>query len=54
VPIANYNLHWLRQSIGLVAQEPKLFDTTIRENILFGKLGKEEKHHLELFVVVLT
>ena len=27
---------WWRQQLGLVGQEPLLFDTTIRENIAFG------------------
>jgi ABC-type multidrug transport system fused ATPase/permease subunit len=35
-PIKEYNLKWLRQRIGVVSQEPILFQTTIRENILFG------------------
>lgn len=30
-------LRWLRQQIGLVSQEPALFATTIRENILLGR-----------------
>lgn len=30
-------LKWLRQQIGLVSQEPALFATTIRENILLGR-----------------
>jgi ABC-type multidrug transport system fused ATPase/permease subunit len=34
--IHQYNLKWLRQQIGVVSQEPNLFQTTIRENILFG------------------
>ncbi|OUM66155.1 hypothetical protein PIROE2DRAFT_41025 [Piromyces sp. E2] len=28
-----YDIHWLRSQIGLVSQEPTLFDTTIAENI---------------------
>ncbi|KAH0705577.1 hypothetical protein KY290_010266 [Solanum tuberosum] len=28
---------WLRSQMGLVSQEPALFATTIKENILFGK-----------------
>ncbi|XP_010540773.1 PREDICTED: ABC transporter B family member 2-like [Tarenaya hassleriana] len=31
------DLKWLRNQIGLVNQEPALFATTIRENILYGK-----------------
>ncbi|CAF1356644.1 unnamed protein product [Rotaria sordida] len=34
--INQYNLNWLRQQIGVVSQEPVLFHTTIRQNILFG------------------
>lgn len=30
------NVHWLRQQIGLVSQEPCLFSGTIEENILHG------------------
>ncbi len=29
-------MKWLRQRIGVVSQEPILFQTTIQENILFG------------------
>ena len=35
-PLDQYNLHWLRAHLGVVSQEPVLFQTTIRENILFG------------------
>ncbi|WMV43360.1 hypothetical protein MTR67_036745 [Solanum verrucosum] len=35
--IRHLDLKWLRQQIGLVNQEPALFATTIRENILYGK-----------------
>uniref|UniRef100_A0A2P2K8X3 Uncharacterized protein MANES_15G186400 n=3 Tax=Rhizophora mucronata TaxID=61149 RepID=A0A2P2K8X3_RHIMU len=31
------DVKWLRQQIGLVNQEPALFATSIRENILYGK-----------------
>ena len=30
------NLKWLRSNIGLVQQEPVLFDTTIANNIFYG------------------
>ncbi|KAJ4979290.1 hypothetical protein NE237_010070 [Protea cynaroides] len=35
--IKTMNLRWLRQQIGLVSQEPALFATTIKENILLGR-----------------
>ena len=42
--IKELNLKWLRSNIGVVSQEPVLFDTTIAENISYGKEGatKEE------------
>lgn len=36
-PIAGMDLYCLRQQIALVPQEPFLFSTTIRENILYGR-----------------
>jgi ABC-type multidrug transport system fused ATPase/permease subunit len=38
IAVDQYNLSWLRQHIGVVSQEPILFQTTIKENILFGKM----------------
>ena len=35
--VKDLDLCWLRSQIGLVSQEPTLFATSIRENILFGK-----------------
>ncbi|KAJ0968043.1 hypothetical protein J5N97_024960 [Dioscorea zingiberensis] len=35
--IRNLQLKWLRKQIGLVNQEPALFDMSIRDNILYGK-----------------
>lgn len=35
--IKTLKLNWLRQQIGLVSQEPALFATTIKENILLGR-----------------
>ncbi|KAG4982143.1 hypothetical protein JHK87_026892 [Glycine soja] len=35
--VKSFKLRWLRQQIGLVSQEPALFATTIRENILLGR-----------------
>ncbi|CAM6042945.1 unnamed protein product [Sphagnum compactum] len=39
VNIKEFQLKWLRRQIGLVSQEPALFATTIKENILYGKDG---------------
>ncbi|RIA92954.1 P-loop containing nucleoside triphosphate hydrolase protein [Glomus cerebriforme] len=33
----NLQLRWLRENIGIVSQEPVLFDMTIGENIAYGK-----------------
>ncbi|WCJ37207.1 ABC transporter family protein [Euphorbia peplus] len=37
--IKRLQLKWLRSQLGLVNQEPVLFATSIKENILFGKEG---------------
>ncbi|KAJ6407997.1 hypothetical protein OIU84_011332 [Salix udensis] len=37
VDIKTLQLKWLRNQMGLVTQEPVLFATSIKENILFGK-----------------
>ncbi|KAF8758183.1 hypothetical protein HU200_010705 [Digitaria exilis] len=37
VDIRRLRLKWLRAQMGLVAQEPAMFATSVRENILFGK-----------------
>lgn len=39
VDIKNLQLKWLRQQMGLVSQEPVLFNDTIRANIAYGKEG---------------
>ena len=36
VDVSTLNVQWLRSHIGVVGQEPVLFDTTIRENIRYG------------------
>lgn len=35
--IKTLKLKWLREQIGLVSQEPALFATSIKENILLGR-----------------
>ncbi|RHN80971.1 putative xenobiotic-transporting ATPase [Medicago truncatula] len=39
IEIRQLQLKWLRQQMGLVSQEPVLFNDTIRSNIAYGKGG---------------
>ena len=39
VDIRKFRLSWLRQQMGLVSQEPVLFNESIRANILYGNDG---------------
>ncbi|CAF4573205.1 unnamed protein product, partial [Didymodactylos carnosus] len=34
--VSDLNLQWYRSQLGLIGQEPVLFDLTIRENIAYG------------------
>lgn len=34
--LEDLNIQWLRSQIGIVSQEPVLFDTSIAENIAYG------------------
>ncbi|KAJ1278279.1 hypothetical protein BS78_04G068000 [Paspalum vaginatum] len=43
VDIRRLQLKWLRAQMGLVSQEPALFATSIRENILLGKEDAAEE-----------
>ncbi|VAI87395.1 unnamed protein product [Triticum turgidum subsp. durum] len=45
VELKDLKLRWLRSQIGLVSQEPALFATSIRENLL---LGREEASQVEM------
>ena len=36
--VRGMNIRWLRQQIGIISQEPTLFDTSIAENIRYGAL----------------
>uniref|UniRef100_A0A3B4T8A9 ATP-binding cassette, sub-family B (MDR/TAP), member 4 n=1 Tax=Seriola dumerili TaxID=41447 RepID=A0A3B4T8A9_SERDU len=36
VSVKHLNIHWLRSQIGIVSQEPVLFDCTLAENIAYG------------------
>ncbi|KEH21893.1 putative xenobiotic-transporting ATPase [Medicago truncatula] len=37
-----YNLRWLRSHLGLIQQEPIIFSTTIRENIIYARHNASE------------
>ena len=37
IDLRELDVYWLREQIGYVGQEPVLFATTLRENLLFGK-----------------
>ena len=43
IDIRSMDLTWLRSQIGLVSQEPSLFDGTIGENILYGRPGATQQ-----------
>lgn len=36
VPIRDFNIEWLRNTVGVVSQEPVLFAATIEENLRMG------------------
>jgi ABC-type multidrug transport system fused ATPase/permease subunit len=40
--VKELNVSWLRKHIGVVGQEPVLFNTTIAENIGYGAEGATE------------
>ncbi|XP_027358241.1 ABC transporter B family member 15-like isoform X2 [Abrus precatorius] len=47
VAIHKLQLKWLRSQMGLVSQEPALFATSIKENILFGREDATEEEVME-------
>jgi ABC-type multidrug transport system fused ATPase/permease subunit len=57
-PIKDLNLSYLREQIGLVAQDPFLFNGTVAENILYGNIGAHRDQvisaavsaHADLFI----
>ncbi|CEF60730.1 LP14331p [Strongyloides ratti] len=42
-PIEELNINWLRETIGIVSQEPVLFSDTISMNIKFGRLNVSDE-----------
>ncbi|KAH8926768.1 P-loop containing nucleoside triphosphate hydrolase protein [Atractiella rhizophila] len=45
--LKEYNLRWLRGQIGIIMQEPVLFDGTIMDNICHGLLNPHAKERIE-------
>ncbi|KAI3732543.1 hypothetical protein L1987_63749 [Smallanthus sonchifolius] len=39
INLKDFQLKWIREKIGLVSQEPVLFTSSIKDNILYGKDG---------------
>ena len=39
--VKDLNLQWLRSQIGIVSQEPVLFDRSIADNIAYGDNSRE-------------
>ena len=52
--IKSYNVKWLRSQIGIVSQEPILFDMTIRENIRMGNLNVTDRQVRKLLVLIVS
>ncbi|XP_032690175.1 multidrug resistance protein homolog 49 isoform X1 [Odontomachus brunneus] len=47
IDVSELNVQWLRSHIGVVGQEPVLFDTTIRENIRYGNDSVTEEEMIK-------
>ncbi|KAJ7008064.1 ABC transporter B family member 11-like [Populus alba x Populus x berolinensis] len=47
IDIKSLQLKWLRQQMGLVSQEPVLFNETIRANIAYGKEGEATEAEIQ-------
>ncbi len=45
--IRNLKLSYLRDQIGMVAQEPFLFNGTVRENLMYGRLTATEEEMIQ-------
>ena len=46
IDIRKLNINWLRSQIGLVSQEPTLFNNTILENIQMGNIEKDNVNNI--------
>ena len=45
--ISELNVKWWRDQLGLVSQEPTLFDCSIRENISYGRNGETQLEEIQ-------
>lgn len=48
VDITKIDPRWIHRKIGLVSQEPVLFNSTIKENILYGKMEASDEEIIEV------
>lgn len=51
--LRSYNVRWLRSQIGVVGQEPVLFDSSVLQSIAHGLLGSPAHAHLHSTLVLL-
>ena len=42
IPLDKVDAHWYRSQIGVVAQDPRLFSTTIAANITYGCVNRTQ------------
>uniref|UniRef100_V5GRL9 Multidrug resistance protein n=2 Tax=Kalmanozyma brasiliensis (strain GHG001) TaxID=1365824 RepID=V5GRL9_KALBG len=49
--LRDYNVRWLRSQIGVVGQEPVLFDCSIMQSIAHGLVGSPAHAHLHATVI---
>ncbi len=47
ISVMNLSQNFIRSNIGIVQQQPFLFDSTIRENILFGRPGATDEEIMD-------
>ena len=50
--MSGMNVAWVREQIGIVSQEPVLFDTSIADNIAYG--DNTRKVGLGLFLLIIS
>ncbi|PAN30178.2 hypothetical protein PAHAL_5G295800 [Panicum hallii] len=46
INLQTFKVSWLRQQVGLVSQEPVLFNDTIRANIAYGRQGEASEEEI--------